>query len=127
MILFIDRSLGKGIGRALRQVKRFPATVLLHDDHFPPRTDDDVWLARAGEEGWLAIGQDYRHHVMEVEKAAIKTHGVGMFYLWGAHATQWEQFRVFAKAWDRIEEASQRSGPFIYRINRSGRLVDIPI
>ncbi len=127
MILFIDRSLGKGIGRALREVKRFPATVLLHDEQFPQRTDDDVWLRRAGQEGWMAMGQDYSHHLMEVEKDAIKTHGVGMFYLWGARATQWEQFRVFARAWDAIEEASERQPPFLYRINRSGRLEDIPL
>ncbi len=127
MILFIDRSLGKGIGRALRQVKRFPATVLLHDEQFPQRTDDDVWLARVGQEGWIAMGQDYSHHLWEVEKDAIRTHEVGMFYLWGARATQWEQFRVFARAWDAIEDASQRQPPFLYRINRSGRLEDIPL
>lgn len=127
MILFIDRSLGKGIGRALRQVKRFPATVLLHDERFPQRTDDDVWLARAGQEGWIAMGQDYSHHLFDVEKDAIRAHGVGMFYLWGARATQWEQFRVFARAWDEIEEASHRAPPFVYRIRRNGRLEDIPL
>lgn len=73
------------------------------------------------------MGQDYSHHLWEVEKDAIRTHEVGMFYLWGARATQWEQFRVFARAWDAIEEASQRQPPFLYRINRSGRLEDIPL
>ena len=127
MILFFDRSLGKGLGRTLRRVRGFPATVELHDNHFPQNTPDDEWLAEIGQRGWLAIGQDYRHHLMDVELEAIRTHDVGVFYLWGADASQWEQLRVLAKAWDRIEAVSNTDPPFIYRIAKSGRLVEIPI
>lgn len=34
MILFLDRSVGKGLGRTLRRIKGFPATVETHDAHF---------------------------------------------------------------------------------------------
>lgn len=128
MILFFDRSLGKGLGRTLRRVRGFPATVELHDQHFAQNTPDDEWLAEVGQRGWFAIGQDYRHHLMDLEREAIRTHRVGVFYLWGADASQWEQLRVLARAWSRIEAMTATAPPpFIYRIEKSGRLVRVPI
>ena len=127
MILFFDRSLGKGLGRTLRRARGFPATVELHDQHFPQNTPDDQWLAEIGQRGWIAIGQDYHHHLMDLERDAIRTHRVGVFYLWGANASQWEQLRVLAKAWSRIEAMSTTAPPFIYRIEKSGRLTNVPI
>lgn len=127
MILFLDRSLGKGLGRNLRRIRGFPATVETHDQHFAQNTPDDVWLAEIGQRGWFAIGQDYQHHLMDVEREAIRAHRVGVFYLWGANASQWEQLRVLAKAWARIEAVTDTGPPFIYRIEKSGRLVNVPI
>ena len=127
MILFFDRSLGKGLGRTLRRARGFPATVELHDQHFPQNTPDDEWLAEIGQRGWIAIGQDYHHHLMGLERDAIRTHRVGVFYLWGANASQWEQLRVLAKAWSLIEAMSTTAPPFIYRIEKSGRLTNVPI
>ena len=127
MILFFDRSLGKSLGRNLRRIRGFPATVETHDQHFAQNTPDDEWLAEIGQRGWFAIGQDYQHHLMDVEREAIRAHRVGVFYLWGADASQWEQLRVLAKAWDRIEAVADAGPPFIYRIEKSGRLVSIPI
>lgn len=127
MILFLDRSLGKGLGRNLRRIRGFPATVETHDQHFAQNAPDDVWLAEIGQRGWFAIGQDYQHHLMDVEREAIRAHRVGVFYLWGANASQWEQLRVLAKAWDRIEAVTDTGPPFIYRIEKSGRLVNVPI
>lgn len=127
MILFLDRSMGKGIGRALKCLKGFPATIQLHDDHFAQDTPDDVWLAEVGRRGWIAMGQDYRYHRKDPERAAIRTHRVGVFYLWGANASQWEQLRVLAKAWDRIEATSREPAPFIYRILKDGRLKAIAV
>ena len=106
-------------------MKGFPATVEGHDQHFAKDTRDDQWFATIGDQGWIAIGQDYSHHTFAVEIDAIKTHRVGIFYLWGANATEWEQLRVLAKAWDRIEEASRSPRPFIYRIRKSGLLESI--
>ena len=122
MILFLDRSMGKGIGCALKCLKRFPATIQLHDDHFARDTGDDVWLADVGRWGWVAMGRDYHHHLMDVERDAIRAHRARVFYLWGANASQWEQLRVLAKAWDRIEAACHEPAPFIYRIRKNGSL-----
>ncbi len=127
MILFLDRSMGQGIGCALKCLKRFPATVELHDDHFKQDTNDDVWLAEVGRRGWIAMGRDYRHHLVDVERDAIRAHRVGVFYLWGANASQWEQLRVLAKAWDRIEDACRGPAPFIYRIGKDGRLEAVAV
>lgn len=122
MILFLDRSMGKGLGRTLRRLKGFPATIETHDQHFARDTGDDVWLAEVGQRGWIAMGQDYRHHLVAVERDAIRAHRVGVFYLWGANASQWEQLRALARAWDRIEAACREPAPFIYRIRKNGSL-----
>ena len=127
MILFLDRSMGKGLGRTLRRIKGFPAAVETHDAHFAQDTPDDQWLAAVGQRGWIAMGQDYRHHLVDVERDAIRAHRVGVFYLWGANASQWEQLRVLARAWDRIEAASRGPAPFIYRIGKSGRLEAVAV
>ena len=127
MILFLDRSMGKGLGRTLRRIKGFPATVETHDAHFAQDTPDDVWLAEVGRRGWIAMGQDYRLHLVDVERDAIRAHRVGVFYLWGANASQWEQLRVLAKAWDRIEAASREPAPFIHRIMKDGGLKAIAV
>ena len=127
MILFLDRSMGKGLGRTLRRIKGFPATIETHDAHFAQDTPDDVWLAEVGQRGWIAMGQDYRLHLVDVERDAIRAHRVGVFYLWGANASQWEQLRVLAKAWDRIEAASREPAPFIYRIMKDGQLKTIAV
>ena len=86
-----------------------------------------VWLAEVGQRGWIAMGQDYRHHLVAVERDAIRAHRVGVFYLWGANASQWEQLRVLAKAWDRIEAACREPAPFIYRIRKDGRLEAVAV
>lgn len=127
MILFLDRSMGKGIGRALRQLKRFPATIYLHDEYFPQDTGDDVWLAAISRRGWIAMGRDYHHHLRDVERDAIRAHSGRVFYLWGPEASQWEQLRALARAWDHIEVASREPAPFIYRILKNGRLEAVDI
>lgn len=89
MILFFDRSLGTGIPRAMKRIRRFPCPVEMHDSYFGPTTEDDEWLPEVAKRGWTVISQDYKLHVRENELHALKTNGVGAFYLWGASEPQW--------------------------------------
>lgn len=125
MILFFDRSLGRGIPRALKRLKRFPCGVEMHDTHFPNNTDDDVWMPQVAQRGWTVIGQDYNHHKNESELYAIKTYGLVVFYLWGGDAPQWEQFRVLARAWDKMVRAAEKPGPRVWRITKNARLAEV--
>ncbi len=65
---------------------------------------------------------------MQSELVAIKQHKIGCFYLWGAEAKRWEKMRVFVLAYNRIAEAeANTTKPFIYDIDKKGRLTPIPI
>ncbi len=98
-------------------------TLFKHD------VGDDVFLDFVGRRGWVVIGQDYRYHLHEQILAAIKTHKIGVFYVWGANATKWETMRVVARTYDKIIEIAQNvERPFIFKISKSGRFrrVDLP-
>ena len=55
-------------------------------------------------QAWAVIGQDKRYHRNATERLAIVRYNVGVFYLWGAQATAWDQMRCFMRAYDDILE-----------------------
>lgn len=124
MILFCDRSLGVGFPRALLSVRKFPLKVEYHQQHFRADELDDTWLPTVGRNEWFVIGQDYSYHKRPAELAAIKEYNIGVFYLWGSEAPQWDYMRVFARAYDKIvQAATDTPRPFVYWIRKDGRLV----
>ena len=123
--LFFDRSIGRRIPEALRSVG-IPVGVKYHDEHFSQDAKDDEWLPEVGMQGWAVIGQDKRYHRNATERLAIVRYNVGVFYLWGAQAAAWDQMRCFMRAYDDILGVlNSVTSPFLYRIDRSGRLHDI--
>jgi hypothetical protein len=122
VILFFDRSVGIGFPKALLTVKKFPLGIQYHQQHFKIDEADDVWLPIVGKRDWFVIGQDYSYHKNETEREAIKTYDIGVFYLWGSEAPQWESVRVFARAYDKIVEAATTPRPFVFWVRRDGRL-----
>lgn len=127
MILFFDRNLGTAIPKALREFLKPPGLqVEIHQDHFDQLAQDDVWLQQVGQWGWFVVTQDYSYHERATELAAIRTHNVGAFYLWGSEAHRWESFRAFAAGYDRLVRVTEiRERPFIFRIERHGGLTTI--
>lgn len=96
---------------------------------FKQEEPDDSWLSFVGARGWIVFGQDYKWHNEPNVLAAIKQHQVGCFYLPGAQWRSWDTVRVFARAYDRIVNASNLTArPFIYRVTERGRLqpLDLP-
>ena len=95
---------------------------------FAPEEDDDVILRFCGERKWVVVSQDYKYHLLENEREAIKQSSVGVFYLWGANATKWETFRVFAQAYPKLITLGQgTSRPFIFKIAANGRFCSVNI
>lgn len=131
--LFWDKNLGTAIPRALRilipasvsiryYMQEYPGTGNIHE------VGDDAWLEDVGNRGWFVISQDYNLHVRENELFALKQHGVGCFYLWGASSSKWDVFRCFARGYDRIIEAARDTPrPFVYRVRRNGALQQVPL
>jgi hypothetical protein len=79
-VLFIDRSLGnKTIPAALRQCPEI--IVEVHDDHFPPNTQDEDLLLAIGRRGWIFITKDKRIRYSPLAQAAIRKTGAIVLYL----------------------------------------------
>jgi len=125
LTFFFDRSLGKGIPRALNQIKKLPVEVIFHQQRFPANAPDDIWLPEVGRQGWIVLGQDYRYHTRPNELFAIQQYNVGCFYLWGSNAPQWDTFRCFARAYDKIADiVVSKQRPFLYVVHANGRVVE---
>ena len=123
-VLFFDRSVGKRIPKVLQFV-RIPIGITYHDQHFAQDALDDDWLPTVGERRWAVIGQDHSYHKRAAEKLAIVQYDLGVFYLWGANAKTWEQLRCIMNAYDGILDVLDNvAPPFLYRINRFGKLID---
>ena len=53
---------------------------------------------------------------------------MGCFYLWGGNARTWEKMLCFLRSYAAILDAIEDTPkPFIYRINRIGRLTKVCI
>lgn len=127
MTFLFDRNVPPNLPQALKRL-RSPIQPLLHRDHFRDTDPDDVWLTTAGQNGWFVVTQDYKWHYEAPQIAAIKTYGLGCFYLWGASAPLWLIARAFCKAADSIQRVVQEEPrPFIYRVDNNGRLKKQPL
>lgn len=140
-VFYFDRSLGTAFPEALRMLNL--PNIIHH--HSPPEVagvrgrgrnrslfaddaPDDEWLSFVGQRRWIAFSQDYKMHLEAAPLAAIKQHGVKVFYLWGADAPKWQKMRSFAAAFDRIvDEAQATSGPFVRRVTKGGHLEVVAI
>jgi hypothetical protein len=126
MILFFDRNMGKSIPDALHLLD---LPVKKHDEHFGPTTTDEEWLAKVGEEGWLAITRDERIRWNQSERRALADHRVGCFVLVGAaKLPRWDSVRIIARNWDRIQELSTaEERPFLCELHlrRPPKRVDL--
>lgn len=117
--VFFDRTCGKKLPQAL---KLLGLDVEMHAEHFRHDEQDDVWLAHVGARGWAVVTNDKNIRTNEAERAALLAHGVGCFVLGSGSRTRWEQMRILARAWDRIQQiADTQPRPFIYRIHADGR------
>ena len=97
---------------------------------FPHNEKDDVWLEFVGQRGWLVLTQDRKFHRagFENELSAIKQFNVGCFYIWGAQANKWQKMVSLCKGLDAmIDAAAITPKPFIYDVQKSGRLIQVPI
>lgn len=119
VVFFVDRSLGR---------KRFPAPlrdagliVEIHDDHFPPDAEDEVWLSEIGKRGWVAITKDERIRYRAIERDALMRAGVRAFILTGRNLPAQELASIFLRCLARIDRLlGANRGPFIARITRGG-------
>ena len=118
-MIFIDRSVPKGVASALKAVRD---DVRWLEDLFPHNTKDMDWLAAAGINGWLVICRDKRIRTRPAEIQAIRDHRAGCFcVVQKQDPTRWEYLKLLAGTLDemlRLYGSTQR--PFIYEVRRDG-------
>ena len=118
-MIFIDRSIPKGVADALKQVRD---DIIWLEDRFSHNTREPTWLREAGENSWLVVTRDNKIRTRPGERAAIIQHKVGCFcFTQKQPITRWGYLKLFALSLDEMEGIFSRTErPFIYGIGRTG-------
>ena len=118
-MIFIDRSIPKGVASALKAVRN---DVRWLEDDFAHDTKDEDWLRNVGAKGWLVISRDKKIRSRLGERRALITHGVGAFCLTQRdNPTRWEILKLLVNTIDDMERTfAQVPRPFLYGVDRHG-------
>lgn len=117
--VFLDRSLGRvkvpGLLRAagLR-------VITLAEHYGVPRdqtVDDITWLTETAARGWVVFMKDANIRRVPAEREAVRRAGARCFCLTSAQLSAGEMARRFVDGIDRIAEACESPGPFIYAVH----------
>ena len=94
--------------------------IRVHDDLFPPGTQDVVWLREAGAHGWVVITRDDRIRYNQLEKEAVLAAKLRFFSITSSSLTGEEAADLILKALGAISRLCgqhSRQG-FIAKISR---------
>ena len=126
-MIFIDRSVPKGVANALKAVRN---DVMWLEDQFPHGTRDVEWLEAAGRNGWLVITRDKMIRRRHGERQAIADHNVGCFCLvQSKDPTRWEYLKLLVTTLDEMERVfAETPRPFLFGVDRQGqfRQLELP-
>ncbi len=112
--LFVDRSLGKGVGRLLRDAG---ASVELHDDHFPQTELDKDWIPNVTQRGWVILTKDKNIRRPAGEREHVLLAGALVFTLTSGNMRGEQMAAVFIEHLAEIEHvATTQTPPFVYAV-----------
>lgn len=118
---FVDRSLGKSIVEALRDVGLTVHSMAdVYGEKRAQRLADEVWLRDAGENSWIVLTKDDAIRRRPAERDALTEAGVRAFCLTSAQLRGAEQIERFVNNRHRILSQARKSGPYIYGVYESG-------
>lgn len=120
-MIFIDRSIPKGVADALKAVRD---DVRWLEDEFRHDTKETVWLHEIGKRGWLVVSRDKKIRTRPGERRALLDAGVGCFILAQKQIlTRWDYLRLLAVTLDEMQRVfASTPKPFIYTVGRTGQL-----
>lgn len=123
LTFYFDRNFGNRFPKALNYIGA-PVGIRWHDnERFAQEMPDDEWLEIVGKRDWVVFSHDRKFHSEATETAAVIQHKVGCFYLPCSQEPRWEKLRCFMRASDRIVELAKTTPkPFIYSVEKSGRI-----
>src|SRR5262249_55399174 len=116
-----DRSVGRyHVPKALRMAG---VEVRIHDDHLEPTTPDEVWLAEAGQRGWVVLTKDDNIRRRQGAIKAIVRNQVRTLVLPTGSLAGQEMAEIVIRALPRIRQlVIDFLPPFIAIVTRSGRV-----
>ena len=126
MKCFFDENLGPQLAEGL---KVFGEDVVHLTEVFPSGTPDVKWLPYVAKEGYTLFTVDKRIRRRPLERAIIKEHKIGVFFLGGKTMGRWNYIRQIICNWHKIEaKANKETPPFAYQISPQGRqITKIPL
>lgn len=118
---FVDRSLGKSIVEALRDVGLVVHSMAdVYGEKRAQRLADEVWLRDAGENDWIVLTKDDAIRRRPAERDALTEAEVRAFCLTSAQLRGAEQIERFVDSRHRILRQARKAGPYIYGVYESG-------
>ncbi len=98
------------------------AAAITHDSVFPEDdTSDEIWLTRAGDEGWIVLTKDKLIRKRPLEREALIASGVRAFVFSGGNLSGIEMAESIVGALPRMFRLIAKTpAPFIARITGSG-------
>jgi aryl-alcohol dehydrogenase-like predicted oxidoreductase len=118
---FVDRSLGKSIVEALRDVGLTVHSMAdVYGEKRAQRLADEVWLRDAGENSWIVLTKDDAIRRRPAERDALTEAEVRAFCLTSAQLRGAEQIERFVNNRHRILRQARNAGPYIYGVYENG-------
>jgi len=119
-VIFIDRSIPKGVAEALKQVR--DDVCWLEDVFEEGWIKDREWIPEIGARGWLVVSKDKKIRTRREERRAVKENNVGCFILnYKQPLNRWEILKLVASSLDEMEARfASTPRPFMYTINGQG-------
>lgn len=120
-MIFVDRSIPKGVAEALKQVR--DDVRWLEDVFEEGWIKDREWIPEIGARGWLVLSKDKKIRTRQEERRAVRENNVGCFILnYKQPLNRWEILKLVASSLDEMEEKfANTPRPFMYLIDRNGR------
>jgi hypothetical protein len=120
-VIFIDRSIPKGVATALKAVRD---DVKWLEDEFTHSTPDEDWLRDVAQRGWVVVSRDKKIRTRPRERQAIVDSGAGVFCLTqNDNPTRWKYLQLLCLTLDQMEFVfTTTSKPFLFGVDRTGGL-----
>ena len=119
--LFIDRSVGLlGVPRHFREA--WPTTVRTVDEVFGAgKVADEVWMARADAEGWIAVCKDDKIRRRTGERELMSRGTLRVFCLANGNVTRDEMIAWLTEAHPALLKQAPEPGPWMLGVYAHGR------
>ena len=124
MRFFFDNNLSYRLAKGMQE---FGEEVEHLRDSFNRDAQDVDWLPYVGNQGLFLVTKDKRIRKNPSERALLKQHKIGTFFLIAGDKTHWQIVEQIVRNWTRIKnfaEENNKKRPFICRIRASGKNFD---